>query len=82
MAALGLGFPWDAGWICPRPAWRRACFFSAMLRFKAAFRPPNSSRDPDRAVKDGPLDPGDFFTGLGIGFGWADPIAEYRPDPV
>ena len=44
MAALGLGFPWDARWICPRPAWRRACFFSAMLRCKAAFRPPNSSR--------------------------------------
>ena len=38
--------------------------------------------DLDRAVQDGSLDPGDFFTGLGIGFGWADPIVEYRPGPL
>ena len=31
-------------WISPWRPWRRGCFFKAVLRFKAACRPPNSSR--------------------------------------
>ena len=37
--------------------------------------------DPDRALKDRLLDPGDLFTGVGIGSGGAggfDPVFEYR----
>ena len=40
--------------------------------------------DPDRALKDGLLDPVDLFTDPGVRFGRAGgfcPAAEYRPGP-
>ena len=66
----------------PGPGCRRTCFSSTTLRFMAACRPPNSSRIWTGALKDRPLDPGQFLADPGVGLAGAGgfgPTAHHAP---